>query len=414
MDYSSALNWLYGTQQLGMKLGLENSYRLLDEFSLDPARHGYVFHIAGTNGKGSVCAFLESMLQADGCTTGMLTSPHLIHFGERIRINGQPTGEDELLEAILHFRERVSAWDPHPTFFELTTALCLHLMARHQVRSVILETGLGGRLDSTNATRSDCAIISSIGWDHQASLGNTLGAIAREKAGILQPGKSAYVPDCLEPEALTSIENIAKERSCPLHLISPDTAPSANELGLKGAHQRTNAALATAALRDSPLAPPLAQWRQGLADTRWPGRFQSVAWRGKHLILDGAHNTSAAEALVATWRTHFPSQQAALIFGTVKEKDPAGLLAILSPICKSVTFTTTPSERGLPADLLSPHLPDNTALPHQTINDPAEALSHTALRLGDTPILITGSLYLVGKMLEVLGESSQPFQPSLQ
>src|SRR5215471_21352459 len=200
LRYRQALAWLYGLQRFGIKLGLENIRRLLNEIDLGSTRGSRVvfggspnnppkvIHVAGTNGKGSVCAMIDSICRAQGYRTGLFISPHLVTFRERIRVNGEMISEDAVADGLTMIRDLVADWDPHPTFFEVTTALALEHFGESEIDIAILETGLGGRLDATNAVQSDVSVITPIGLDHEDWLGYTLPAIAGEKAGIIKPG----------------------------------------------------------------------------------------------------------------------------------------------------------------------------------------------------------------------------------
>jgi dihydrofolate synthase/folylpolyglutamate synthase len=166
VNYRDALAWLYGLQLFGIKLGLENIWRLIDALHVDLGE-ARVIHVAGTNGKGSVCAMIDSIARAQGCRSGLFTSPHLISFRERIRVNGEMISEDTVASGLTEIRDLVASWDPHPTFFEITTALALQYFANAKIDVVVLETGLGGRLDATNAIYSNVAVITPIDLDHQ-------------------------------------------------------------------------------------------------------------------------------------------------------------------------------------------------------------------------------------------------------
>src|SRR5881398_1581511 len=198
MTYKEALSWLYSLQRFGIKLGLENIRRLLAALSrsggfqaavgdLEIALPWKVIHAAGTNGKGSVCAMVDSICRAQGRRTGLFTSPHLVTFRERIRVNGEMVSEDAVADGLTTIRNLAADWDPHPTFFEITTALALKYFSEANADMIILETGIGGRLDATNAIQSDVAAITPIDLDHEEWLGNTLAKIASEKAGIIKP-----------------------------------------------------------------------------------------------------------------------------------------------------------------------------------------------------------------------------------
>src|SRR5205085_72401 len=182
-----ALAWLYSLQRFGIKLGLENIRRLITEMHVDLGG-ARVIHVAGTNGKGSVCAMIDSLCRAQGYRTGLFISPHLVTFRERIRVNGEMISEDAVADGLTIIRDLIADWDPHPTFFEITTALALKHFSEARIDVVVLETGLGGRLDATNAVQSDVSVITPIGLDHEEWLGNTLAQIAGEKAGIIKPG----------------------------------------------------------------------------------------------------------------------------------------------------------------------------------------------------------------------------------
>ncbi|MGZ5003432.1 MAG: bifunctional folylpolyglutamate synthase/dihydrofolate synthase, partial [Chthoniobacterales bacterium] len=185
MSYREALAWLFGTQLFGIKLGLENIQRLLRTLNLPGEQR--IIHVAGTNGKGSVCAMIDSILRAQGYRSGLFTSPHLVTFRERIRVKGEMISEDEVAHGLTSIRQLVADWDPHPTFFEIATALGLQHFKNKHCEIVVLETGMGGRLDATNAVTPVVSVITPIDYDHQKWLGNSLGEIAAEKAGIIKP-----------------------------------------------------------------------------------------------------------------------------------------------------------------------------------------------------------------------------------
>ncbi len=193
-SYEEALAWLFGTQRFGIKLGLENSRRLFAALGvLSPNER--IIHVAGTNGKGSVCALLDSICRAAGYRTALFTSPHLVTFRERIQVNGELISEEEVARGLTKIRELVAGWDPHPTFFEITTGLALDYFRRREAEIIVLETGMGGRLDATNATQPVVSVLTPIDYDHQKWLGESLTEIAGEKAGIIK----ARHPGCLRP-----------------------------------------------------------------------------------------------------------------------------------------------------------------------------------------------------------------------
>jgi dihydrofolate synthase/folylpolyglutamate synthase len=398
------IDWLYSTQLFGIKLGLDNVQRLLSELHLPVSGQQFI-HVAGTNGKGSTCAFMHSILQAAGINAGLFTSPHLIHFGERIRDAGRMITPVEIAAGIARLRERVAGWDPHPTFFELTLALALEWFAQRGNPWVVLETGLGGRLDATNAVTPAVSVITPVGWDHMDMLGDTLAKIAVEKAGIIKPGVPV-VTMSQHPEALEVIERVAAERGAPLTIIE---TPWHGETGLAGPHQRWNAAMAVAALGAAGFNFDEGTITHGLREVQWPARFQKVGG----CIIDGAHNIDAARVLAQTWREQFPDEQADIIFGAVAGKDTAAVLHELAPIAAGWHFTGFESPRALPPETLLEiwnglGLALCPVTTHARIADAVHAMKPEAR------VLIAGSLYLAGEALALLENKSAAFERSAQ
>ena len=409
-DEKRLLDWLYSTQLYGVKLGLENTRKLMEALKLPPVGQKFI-HVAGTNGKGSVCAFSHSLLKAAGINAGLFTSPHLIHFRERIRDAERMINPDEVAEELTALRDLVGIWDPHPTFFELTFALGLVWFAKRQSPWVVLETGMGGRIDSTNAIAAPAVtVITSVGMDHQGALGNTLTEIAKEKAGIIKPG-IPVITIRQKPEAMEVISRVARERGSPLTVVT--TPVRGYELGLKGQHQHWNAALAIAAVKaagfkinDSVLTP-------GLKNVSWPARFQYLD-QAQRLILDGAHNVDAAETLVRTWQHKFPGEKASIVFGAATNKDIRAVLRALQPIAARWHFTGFDSPRSTEAGQLRElhHTLYGDHFPVATHDTPAEAMA--AAQQHKERVLIAGSLYLAGEVLaEHLGQR-ELFEPSAQ
>ncbi len=401
----TALAWLYGTQQFGIKLGLDNMRRLLERLHL-PAPGTRCLHVAGTNGKGSTCAFLHRLLEtAQPGGAGLFTSPHLVRFNERIRDGDGEISDADLARLLGGLHDLLSQPAPHPTFFEIALALALRWFAERDVRWIVLETGLGGRLDATNAVTPAVSVITRIGLDHMEILGDTLEKIAAEKAGIIKPGVPVVTAP-QQPEALAVLRRVAAERGAPLIEV---TAPwTQSEVGLAGAHQRWNAALAVAAIRAAGLVLSEAQIASALAGTRWPGRFERLE---TNIVLDGAHNEDGAAALAETWRAAFGSQCATLIFGAAREKAVGAVLRRLAPLAARWHLTRFLSPRALPAEELQARLREEAPAAkshcHATV---AEALR--AARQHDDPILICGSLFLVGEARALLKGGA--FEPSSQ
>lgn len=412
MNYEAALEWLYGTQLFGIKLGLENMERLLEESGLASSLPGRkIIHVAGTNGKGSVCAMAEAVLRADGARTGLFTSPHLVTFRERIRVGGEMIPEEAVAAGLSDLRDQVADWDPHPTFFELTLALAVRHFCESQAEVLLLETGMGGRLDATNALASSVAVITPIGLDHTQWLGDTIAEIAGEKAGIIQEGNPVLSAEQV-PEARTVLEQVSAERHAPLRWIRGDDDPL--EPGLAGDHQRANAALAVAAARI--VRPSLSEKsiQEGLATVDWPARFQRV---DPGVVIDGAHNAEAIEALVPTWWEEFGDQEkATVIFGGVESKDTREVLRQLAPIASRWVFVKVASQRGLPTSVLETawkEISPESAVPVLHAEDAETALDLARSADPKGRILVTGSLYLAGEALAAL-QGGPPFEVSEQ
>jgi dihydrofolate synthase/folylpolyglutamate synthase len=398
------IDWLYSTQLFGIKLGLDNVRRLLAELNLPAAGQKFI-HVAGTNGKGSTCAFMHSILKESGINAGLFTSPHLIYFGERIRDGERMITPGEIAAGIARLREHVTGWDPHPTFFELTFALALEWFAQRKNEWVVLETGLGGRLDATNAILPAVSVITSIGWDHMDMLGDTLAKIAAEKAGIIKPSVPV-VTMLQETEALAVIQRTAEAHNSPLTLVM---SPWHSQTGLAGPHQRWNAAMAVATLRAAGLDLADEVIARGLHHVQWPARFQ----KNGSLIIDGAHNLDAARVLAQTWREQFPDEKARIVFGAVSGKDVAAVLRALDPVALSWHFTRIDSPRTLtPGQLCGIWTDLGLASRPVTTHDQVADALHAVPR--DHPTLVTGSLYLAGEVLALLENTPAAFERSAQ
>lgn len=387
MAASAPLDWLYSTQWFGIKLGLEGIRRLLDECGVSRP-HAQVIHVAGTNGKGSTCAFAESVARAAGYKTGLFTSPHLISFNERIRVNGENIPDAARDRLINHLRSTVEGRDPMPTFFELTLALALLYFAEQEVDLIILETGLGGRLDATNAVPKDVAVLTPIGLDHTQYLGSTLYEIAGEKAAIFSWHRAAITAP-QEPEAMRAIHEAAASCDVDLRIISRECE---QPLGLIGRHQKQNAALALAALRALPhFLCSADEEAQGLAEARWPGRFDEIR---PGVIMDGAHNPHAMRTLVECWRTRFGAAKAHCVFAGSADKDLDSVLSLLSPIVDEWILPPVQSPRILSQAALRDKIAATGAERISTPATLAEALT-------DLPphSLICGSFFLLGEAL---------------
>ncbi len=396
MSYDEAVAWLYATQLHGIHLGLENIQRLVKALGIrvsGPDAPKFL-HVAGTNGKGSTCAMLDACCRAAGLRTGLFTSPHLVTFRERMRLDGEMIGEEEVATGLSEIRELTEGWEHAPTFFEIATALALAWFQKRGAEVVVLETGLGGRLDATNVVTPAVSVITRIDMDHQQWLGDSLAAIAVEKAGIIKPG----VPVVTGPQAdevRVVIVQIAMWRGAELSLVMSPLRHV--EIALAGSHQRWNAALALHALEVAGLGASISgeAFAQGLRTVEWPGRFQQVTPR---FVLDGAHNPASARRLAETWREIYGEKRATLILGILQDKDVAGICAELLPIAGRILAVPVQNPRSATAQEICRAVGQNA--PRQeciAVRDLAAAI-RIAASMGRRTLL-TGSLFLVGEAL---------------
>ena len=434
-DYDAALRYLFSaTDYERMRRVRYNA----DTFSLDrmrrllvgmwsPHRRLRAVHVAGTKGKGSTAAMVHAVAQAGGLRVGLYTSPHLVDIRERIRVGAHPIPREDLAERIAGARphvERLRGEGDAPTFFEIFTALAFDHFARVGVDLAVAEVGLGGRLDATNVLEPEVAVLTAVSLDHTAQLGDTLGAIAAEKAGIIKAG----VPVVCQPqpsEAAAVIEQTCRQANARLVRIGADVtyewAPAEDKgrpggrltvrtsartyagvfLPLMGEHQAVNAATALAAAERVPLLAErltLEVARAGLRAVDWPGRMEFVPG-APATVLDGAHNRASMERLAEALASHFPGRRVAAVFGAAADKDVDGMLDVVAERLPkaAVVFTKTENPRAAePADLASRYRKvtgkEATAAPGL-----AEALETARDAAGsDGLVVVCGSLYLVG------------------
>ena len=403
MHYREAIDWLFSTQMFGIKLGLDGPRHLLKEYLAYPAHGVTVIHVAGTNGKGSTCAMIDSITRACGKRSGLFTSPHLIDYRERIKVSGNEIPEHICAAMLTELREICERMETHPTFFEITLVLAMRWFRKCECEVIVLETGMGGRLDATTAVPADICVITPIGLDHMQWLGNTLEEIAAEKAGIFVSGKPV-ISAPQTPGVQFVLEKEANEVRAPIEFV--DAPLLGYPMALAGEHQQWNAALATAALYRAGFALSSDSVRYGLSTVAWPGRFEVIQ---PGIVLDGAHNPQSAEVLAATWRQCYPGKKAALVFSAVAGKDIGKILEILAPLASRIFLCPVDTPRAVSAGELAGFLPDD-APPHEVFANFnaafAAAISH------DDPVLVAGSLFLVGEARAFLTDSD--FQSSSQ
>lgn len=409
MNYREALAWLYGLQRFGIKLGLDNTRRLFRALNV-PRASGKIIHVAGTNGKGSVCAMIDSILREAGYHVGLYTSPHLVTFRERIRVNGEMISEEAVAAGLTEIREITQSWEPHPTFFEVTTALALRCFEEAKIDILVLETGLGGRLDATNAIRSDVAVITPIALDHEKWLGDSIEKIATEKAGIIKSGRPV-VSSAQNSDAERVLRKRAAGCGASIEFV---TQPHTKSGALSGRHQKHNAALAIAAIRAAKIDKsqsgsdlPEAMDR-GLDSVEWPARFQR--WDAR-TIIDGAHNPSGAATLAQVWRDEFGDQRGTLILAVLNDKDAGAIARALAPITEKVLLPKIRTARAIDPSVLASKIVD--VIPDaQICASLSEALE--LARSASTPILITGSLHFAGEALALLQNRPAAFEECAQ
>ena len=416
----SFLDELAARRRFGMKPGLE-TIRALCAALGDPQRNFKAIHVAGTNGKGAVCAILDAALRAAsgmrdegrGMMIGRYTSPHLVKLNERFFLDGVPA-EDATLERVAEKVSKTliphsSSLIPEPTFFEALTAVAFVLYAEAKVDYAILECGLGGRLDATNVCEPELCVITKIGLDHCDWLGDTVEKIAAEKAGIIKPG----VPVVLgrnDPSVRAVIETRAKEVGAPFH-YAPDLADESEipaDFSLLGSFNRENAITALAALR---VLAARGEGRRSKVEGRtvdfpssvvWPGRFQRVG----NFIIDGAHNPPAARALAASLSSLFPfSSSLNLICGFCGDKDVGEVLSILSPLVKKGYAVRTNNPRSLSAEETAARMraAGIDAIPCDSLRDAIKQVSPPSSLFPLPSSLVCGSLFLAGEALVELG-----------
>lgn len=421
---------LYARRARGIKLGLDQVGSLLAELG-DPHRFLAPIHVAGTNGKGSVCAMLDAVLRAAGLMPGLYTSPHLIRFNERMRIDGEAIRDEDLL-ALLEEVDRADevvagrADGRRSTFFEFTTVAALTWFQRAGARLVVLETGLGGRLDATNVVHPLMAILTAMARDHTDYLGSTLIEIAGEKAGIIKAGRPV-VCGLMKEEAREVILDVARRRGAPVidvreavsvklldetldgQRVKVETASGAYRpftLGLLGRHQLENLASVIAAVEYLNDAGPVTiseeALRAGLEGVVWPARLQVLA-KEPPMLLDAAHNPSGAAALAEALDRVLPGRPVALVVGMASDKDAAGFMKRIAPGVAQCWTVPIDNPRGLTPEEMQTHaeaagLATSTAALPEALDAARDwaATHHGA-------VLITGSIYLAGDVLSHLG-----------
>jgi dihydrofolate synthase/folylpolyglutamate synthase len=406
----ASLEFLFSLERFGMKFGLANMATLCEALGHPEAAFKSIL-IAGTNGKGSVTAMVDTALRAAGHRSARYTSPHLVRLEERFVIEGREIDTGTLartagrVQAVTESLVASRALEALPTFFECTTAVAFELFRDAGAEIAVLEVGLGGRLDATNIVSPIAGAIVSIDFDHQAQLGNTLNSIAAEKAGIARSG-IPLVCGAMPGEAREVIATICREKGA--ILIEADGDPgvaarvaAAEPLALKGPHQAANAAVAVRlldALKEQGIRVDEGSIRAGLRDTRWPGRLEEFDVQGCRVLLDAAHNPAGARALADYLRATAPAG-VTLVFGAMKDKAVREMLEALRPVTTRMIVTVAPTPRALDAESLAA-LARDAGFDVEVVPDPLDALARACA--SQQRVVVAGSIFLIGPVRERL------------
>ncbi|MFC1452484.1 bifunctional folylpolyglutamate synthase/dihydrofolate synthase [Verrucomicrobiota bacterium] len=426
MEVKAALEKLYARRRFGIRMGLEVERELLRQLG-DPQNCCPAIHVAGTNGKGSVCAILDSVLRAGGQRrVGLYTSPHLVRFNERIRVNGRQIEDGEVAELIVRVEEAGQCAEDRagetPTFFESTTAMAFEHFRGQGIDIGVIETGMGGRLDATNLIDPLVSVITPIGMEHSAYLGSDVESIAGEKAGIIKQGRPVVMGSDMPGPAADVIRLACRERRSALVEVgdrvsirvlsaglrgrklsveTPETVYGTVFFPLAGRHQLGNLATALTvleAVRAAGMSLTDEQIKAGIGDVSWPGRFQVLS-EDPPVVLDGAHNPTASAALAATLRELLGKRRVELVVGMCADKDVGGFLAPLSRLGERAWVVPVGNERSVPPeDMVSAGRRHGLECRQAEVAEAVQEATEAA-RSGGGAVCITGSLFLVGEVL---------------
>lgn len=414
--YQQSLDYLYSLEKFGMIFGLTQMERILRAIG-DPHKEIQAVHIGGTNGKGSTAAMIDSILQEEGYKVGLYTSPHLIRFSERIKVNGKEIEEEEVATLAGWMRRKIEAsgiTSPF-TFFDFTTAMAFHYFKEKLVDLVVLEVGLGGRLDSTNVVDPLISVITNIDKDHEQYLGKTILKIAREKAGIIKRGRP-LITAATQPQVLRLFSKICREKGSPFYRVGKEFRYIRAEdgdfhyeglnrklwgirLNLRGFHQIINATTALGVmevLEDLGYRVSTEAMVEGLRKVDWPGRLEMVS-SSPRVILDGAHNPAGAFVLKESLKKEFQYRHLILLIGIMKDKDISSMIHLLAPLADHIILTQPSIERAAPPELLKKELGRN-GKKAEIVGNFNEAIERGLSVMKEEDLFcITGSLYTVGE-----------------
>ncbi len=430
MDYEEAIKYLYDLKRFGMSLGLDRIEYLSCALG-SPHKNLKAIHVAGTNGKGSVCAMLSSILHSAGYKVGLFTSPHLVSFNERIMVNGKQIPKDRVSSLVERIKpvakEMVNGGKfEHPTFFEVVSAMAFEHFRNENVDYTVLEVGLGGRLDATNVVNPLACIITTIALDHTHVLGESLTEVAQEKAGIIKSGVPV-VTGIEDEEILTMIKKICEEKTCEVYptkeygsytlreakfgaqLFDIEVERLGNgykdlKIHLSGRHQLQNAliaALAVKILQKKGISIPERSVKDGFENTRWPGRFEIVQ-KNPTVILDCAHNQAGMNALRSTLTGLYGGKELTVVIGIMRDKDIPGIIKEIAIVADNIIITKPRFDRAAEPGIIGSEAKkycDNVLIKDKV----AEAVGHAIKNAASEGVIcITGSIFNVGEAMRAL------------
>ncbi len=428
-DYAATKEYLYALKAGGVKFGIDRMRRLAEALG-HPERTYPVIHLAGTNGKGSVSAMLESIFRTTGRRTGLYTSPHLVKLGERVQVDRQLLTETEIVAYTQELqpvaaRAAENAADEHATFFEFMTAMAFLQFQRRGVDVAMIEVGMGGRLDATNVVQPEISVITSIGLDHCAELGDTVELIAREKAGIIKPGRPVVIGR-MPAGAERVIREVAAANAAPVHSVREEFGEGIGQYpmtNLEGDYQRWNAATAVLVVRvfakrwnpasgrvlnpsRGRVPPADGDIARGLMHVTWPGRWQRLSVGGRNVILDASHNPEGAQVLAGSLQRLVTEtgRKPVIVAGALGEFRARALLEVVLKYARELHLVTPQQARATPAETMRAMVPaEARSLARVSSLERIfpDATTCTLGEAGDT-VVVTGSIYLLGEVLERL------------
>lgn len=423
MNYNEALEYIHSVEWLGSRPGLSRTQELLEKLG-NPERGMKFIHVAGTNGKGSTCAMLDSILREAGYKVGLYTSPFIVRFNERMRINGESISDEELAELVSVIQQIADAMEDKPTEFEMITAIAFLYYNRHACDVVVLEVGMGGRLDSTNVIESPLvSVITGIALDHTAVLGDTVSAIAAEKAGIIKSGRPVVYGgrddiafDVIAEKASETSSSLARVKHNAIDVKTMDVTGTVFgydgvndiKLSLCGSYQPENAATVIETVRklnENGFCVSEDAMRNGFAKTKWSARFELLNHE-PIVIFDGSHNIQGITAATNSIKQFFGDDKVLLLMGVLADKDYRDMVGILAPLASRVFTVAPPSPRALASDALAKVFSEFgvDALAFDTIEEGVSAAFAEA-KTQNMPLVMLGSLYMYGNVYSALEKS---------